>query len=282
MSFPSLVTDDGLRLFARHWQSKGPCRATVALVHGYAGHSGRYDHVAATFADLGVATYAFDLRGHGQSEGRRAYIDNFDRYLDDLELFLDEVRDQSPGPLFLFGHSMGGLISLTFVLKRQPELQGLLLSAPAVEVNPDLAPVLRRFARVLGWIAPTLPTVRSPQGAISRDPQVVADAEADPLNYHGRIPARTGAELLRVGEEARERLAELTMPFLILHGTDDRLATATWSRRLYEQAAAEDKTLRLYEGLYHETFNEPESERVLRDLHNWLAAHLPNAAAPTE
>ena len=281
MSFPSLVTDDGLRLFTRHWRPDGPRRAAVALVHGYAEHSGRYDHIAATFAEVGVATYAFDLRGHGQSEGRRVYVDDFNRYLDDLGLFLDKVRAHSPGPLFLFGHSMGGLISLAFVLNRHPELQGLLLSAPALQVNPDLAPILRRFARLLGWVAPTLPTVRSPQGAISRDPKVVADAESDPLNYHGRIPARTGAELLRVGDAVRQRLTELTMPFLVLHGTGDRLASATWSQQLYEQAAAADKTLRLYDGLYHETFNEPENKRVLRDLRNWLTAHLPDTG-PTD
>jgi len=281
MAFSSLTTDDGLRLFTRHWRPAGPSRAAVALVHGYAEHSGRYDHLAATFADLGVATYAFDLRGHGQSDGRRAYVDHFDRYLDDLGLFLDAVRGEAPGPLFLFGHSMGGLISLSFVLNREPELQGLLLNAPALQVNPDLAPLLRRFARFLGWIAPTVPTVRSPQGAISRDPDVVADAEADPLSYHGRIPARTGAELLRVGEEIQQRLAELTTPFLVLHGTGDQLATPTWSRRLYERAAVDDKTIHLYDGLYHETFNEPEQDQVLRDLRDWLAAHLPNAA-PTD
>jgi alpha-beta hydrolase superfamily lysophospholipase len=280
MSFSTPITADGLRLFTRSWHPKGPRRAALVLVHGYAEHSGRYDHLAATFASLGVATYAFDLRGFGQSEGRRAYVDHFDQYLDDLALVLEHVPSQDR-PLFLFGHSMGGLIALKFVLDRQPDLQGLLLNAPALQVNPDLAPILRRFARLLGRLAPTLPTVRSPQGAISRDPAVVAAANADPLNYHGRIPARTGAELLRVGADMRSRFAELTTPFLVLQGTGDRLTTPAWSERLYAQAASTDKTLKLYEGLYHETFHEPEQDQVLQDVRDWLAAHLPHAT-PTD
>ena len=273
---PPLTTSDGLTLFTRHWPAPAPQRGTLALVHGYGEHSGRYDHVAAAVARAGVSTYAFDLRGHGRSDGRRAYIDHFTQYLDDLSRFLERVRTVAPeGPLFLFGHSMGGLISLKYVLDRRPDLRGLLLSAPAIEVNPDLAPLLRRLSQWLGWLAPTLPTVRSPEGAISRDPDVVAEAEADPLNYHGRIPARTGAELLRVGDDVQGRLGELDLPFLVLHGTGDLLATPAWSQRLYDQARAADKTLRLYDGLYHETFNEPEQEQVLGDVHDWIAARLP-------
>lgn len=275
MPFSAPVTADGLRLFTRSWHPEGSSRAALVLVHGYAEHSGRYDHVAATVADLGVATYAFDLRGFGQSDGRRAYVDHFDQYLDDLALVLEQVPPAHQDlPLFLFGHSMGGLLSLKFVLDRKPDLQGLLLNAPALQVNPDLAPVLRRFARLLGQLAPTLPTVRSPQDAISRDPAVVAEANADPLNYHGRIPARTGTELLRVGGSVRSRFAELTTPFLVLQGTGDRLTTPAWSERLYEQAASADKTLKLYEGLYHETFNEPEQDQVLQDVRDWLAARI--------
>ncbi|MFP4227298.1 MAG: lysophospholipase [Salinivenus sp.] len=277
MTFQPLPTIDGLRLFTRRWRPDGSPLAHMVLVHGYADHSGRYDHVADTFAKVGLATYAFDLRGHGQSEGKRVYVDRFDQYLDDLSRVLTWVREDAPDrPLFLFGHSMGGLISLKYVLDRSPTLQGLILSAPALEVNPDLAPLLRRAAHVLGRLAPTLPTVGSPKGAISRDPQVVAQANADPLNYHGRIPARTGAELLRAGARVRARLGALQTPFLVIHGTADLLASPRWSRRLHEEARSEDKTIHLYEDLYHETFNEPEQKRVLRDLRRWVASRIPN------
>jgi len=267
----SVVTDDGLRLFTRQWTPDAPPAATVALVHGYAEHSGRYDHVASAFTEQGAAVHAYDQRGYGRSEGTRAYVESFDHYLDDLGQFLDHVRPRQPDrPLFLFGHSMGGLVALKYVLERQPSLHGLILSAPAIEINPDLAPFLRRIAQLLGRFFPTLPTTRSPQNAISRDPSVVEAASNDPLNYHGRVLARTGAEMLKAGDEVRGRLNELTDPFLVFHGTADTLASPEWSERLYERAASDDKTLKLYDGLYHETFNEPEKEEVLRDLGDWL------------
>jgi alpha-beta hydrolase superfamily lysophospholipase len=272
----TLMTDDGLHLFTQHWLPEGAPRGIVVLVHGYAEHSGRYPHVARTLVDRGAAVYAYDQRGHGRSEGRRAFIESFDAYLDDLDRFLDHVRTRTrDAPLFLFGHSMGGLVVLLHALRRDAGARGLLLSAPAIEINPNLAPVLRRVSQFLGRTFPHLPTVRSPQGAISRDPAVVEEAEDDPLNYHGRVKARTGAEMLRAGDAAKERLGDLALPFFVFHGTADTLADPSWSRRLYDRAAAEDKTLELYEGLYHETFNEPEQDEVLADIGAWLGERLP-------
>lgn len=266
-----LVTNDALRLHTRSWAPSSSPRAVVGLVHGYAEHSGRYDHVAQTFTDQDAIVYAYDQRGYGQSEGQRAYVASFEHYLDDLARFLDFVGKQNPDlPLFLFGHSMGGLVVLKYVLERNPTLRGLLLSAPAIKINPDLAPVLRRVAQVVGDLFPTLPTTRSPQGAISRDPAVVEEAQNDPLNYHGRVLARTGAEMLRAGRDVRSRLDDLDDPFIVIHGTADTLASPDWSKRLYERAASDDKTINLYEGLYHETFNEPEQDEVLHDLGTWL------------
>ena len=272
----TISTEDDLRLHTQHWYPSSPPKATVALVHGYAEHCGRYDHVAGAFLDRGAAVYAYDQRGYGRSEGRRAYVSSFEHYLDDLALFLDHVRSHQPDlPLFLFGHSMGGLVVLKYVLERHPSVRGLMLSAPAIEINPDLAPLLRRAAQVLGRLFPTLPTTRSPEGAISRDPKVVEEAQNDPLNYHGRVLARTGAEMLRAGDAVRARLEEVTDPFLVLHGTADTLASPEWSRHLYERAASTDKTIKLYDGLYHETFNEPERAMVLNDLAEWVGDRFP-------
>jgi len=271
-----LVADDGLHLHTQHWMPDETPTAVVGLVHGYAEHSGRYDHMASTFTEQGAAVYAYDQRGYGRSDGRRAYVESFDRYLDDLGQFLDHVRTRQPDfPLFLFGHSMGGLVVLKYVLERKPSLNGLLLSAPAIEINPNLAPLLRQLAQILGRLFPILPTTRSPQNAISRDPTVVEEAKNDPLNYHGRVLARTGAEMLKAGAEVRKRLDALTDPFLVIHGTADTLANPEWSQRLYERAASNDKTIRIYEGLYHETFNEPEQDEVLQDLGDWLGARIP-------
>lgn len=267
----SLVTDDGLTLSTRQWSSNRSSRATVLLVHGYAEHCRRYDHVAECLVNAGATVFAYDQRGYGRSDGKTAYIDTFDQYLNDLDDILDHVRSRPPDrPIFLFGHSMGGLVVLKYVLDNTPSVDGLLLSSPALEINPDLAPLLRKIAQWIGWLFPTLPTSRSPQEAISRDPAVVEEANNDPLNYHGRVPARTGAEMLKAGEAVRKHLPDVHLPFLVFHGTADVLTNPEWSKRLYEKASATDKTLHLYEGLYHETFNEPEQQRVLTDISNWI------------
>jgi len=272
----TLSTADGLDLHLQWSTPDEQARAAVLLVHGYAEHCGRHGVLAQTFAEASALVFAYDQRGYGRSGGHRAYVDTFDQYLDDLARVVQTVRSRIPeGPLFLFGHSMGGLVVLKYVLDRTAASPaGLLLSAPALEVNPDLAPGLRRMAQFLGRIAPRLPTVRSPEGAISRDPAVVRHAQNDPLNYHGRIPARTGAELLRAGKNVRSRLEAVEHPFLVLHGTEDRLASPVWSRRLYERAGASDKTLKLYEGRYHEAYHDYGREAVLGDLKDWIQARV--------
>jgi alpha-beta hydrolase superfamily lysophospholipase len=270
----TLITPDGIRLSMLDWQPPDAPRGVVVLVHGYGEHSGRYGHVADALTDCGVAVYAYDQRGYGRSEGRRAYVDDFDTYLDDLEYVLQAPGVPSDVPRILMGHSMGGLVVLRHALRRAPSVRGLILSAPAIEINPDLAPFLRRIAQWVGRVAPRLRTVRSPEGAISRDPEVVEHAKNDPLNYHGAVRARMGAEMLRAGEEAKEELDALEQPFLVLHGTEDRLVDPAWSQALYDRAASADKTIRLYDGLYHETMNEPERETVLADLTDWLRDHM--------
>jgi len=271
----TLIAPDGLRLFMPYWLPDDDPRATVVLVHGYGEHSGRYGHVADALTQCGAAVYAYDQRGYGRSEGDRAYIEDFDTYLDDLDYVLQTPVLPADVPRFLMGHSMGGLVVLRHALLRQPDVEGLVLSAPAIEINPDLAPFLRRFAQWIGRVAPRLPTVRSPEGGISRDADVVAYAENDPLNYHGAVRARMGAEMLRAGDAVKERLEDVEYPFVVFHGTADTLTNPEWSQRLYDRAASTDKTIHLYDGLYHETHNEPERETVLRDLADWVHERMP-------
>lgn len=275
----ALLTTDGAHLFTQQWTAPNP-RAVVLVVHGYGEHSGRYGHVARALRSAGATVLAYDQRGYGRSDGPRAYIDTFDRYLDDLQLVIDHVQRRAPDvPLYLFGHSMGGAVVLLYALERRTRgINGLILSSPAVEVDPDIAPLLRSVARGVGQVLPWLPVVRSPEGAISRDPDVVADAEADPLNYHGRVLARTGAEMLRASQRIQSRTSDLALPFLIFHGTADVLTSPYASKRLYETAPSSDKTLYLYDDLYHETVNEPERDTVIGDICDWLAERLPSPA----
>ena len=281
----SLLAADGRALFTQHWLPNGSSRAAVALVHGYAEHSGRYTHVARHLNQHGIAVYTYDQRGFGRSGGRRAYVAAFDDLLDDLGRFLTHTRSRLAEnvPLFLMGHSMGGAVCALYVIERYRaahplDLAGLILSSPAVEVNPDLAPLLRKMARILGWLAPTLPTVRTPDGAISRDPAVVEQAANDPLNYNGPVLARTGAELLRASQRIQAGMHTIRLPLLVFHGTADPLTAPSASKRLHEAATSADKTLTLYDGLYHETLNEPEKEVVMSDLSAWVKARCPASA----
>jgi alpha-beta hydrolase superfamily lysophospholipase len=271
----SLQVADGVHLFTQAWTQPDP-KAIVLLVHGYGEHSGRYGHVARALNDISVSVYAYDQRGYGRSEGRTAYVDTFDQYLDDLRVVHDHVRHTAPNiPLYLFGHSMGGAVVLLYVLERQTSgIDGLILSSPAIEVDPDIAPLLRKLAKGIGRVLPTLPVVASPEGAISRDPDVVAEAEADPLNYHGRVLARTGAEIISACQRIQGRLDVLSLPFLVFHGTADALTSPDASRHLYDVAPSDEKTIHLYDGLYHETFNEPERETVLQDVTAWLSRRI--------
>ncbi len=264
-------TGDGLRLFAQYWQPVKETAGVVVLVHGVGEHSGRYGHVARHFGRHNLALCAFDLRGHGRSEGRRAFVNRFEDYLADLERFWQRVRRQYPeSPLFLLGHSMGGAVAAWYCLDHRPAHRGLILSSAALKVSDDFSPMLQKLSGIIGKLAPKLPTLKIDSKWISRDPQVVKAYDADPLVYHGGILARTGAEIIRAARQIQTRLDEFTMPLLILHGTEDHLTDPQGSKQLYLQSPSRDKTLKLYEGCYHDTMNEPEKEQVLNDVVAWM------------
>ncbi|MFQ5572190.1 MAG: alpha/beta hydrolase [Rhodothermales bacterium] len=247
----------------------------VVLIHGYAEHCGRYAHLATHLNHHGFAVFTYDQRGHGRSSGRRAFVRSFNRYLDDFGVMLKLARgDFSNVPVFLFGHSMGGAVAALYVLEREATFRGLVLSSPALKVSSDIAPFLQKISSLVGRLLPRLPTIPLDRSLISRDPAVVRQALQDPLNFHGRMPARTGAELLRATRRIERNMDNLTLPFLIIHGTGDRLTDPGGSTTLYQRARSEDKTLGLHPGLYHETFNEPEKAQVLEEIVAWLEEHL--------
>ena len=270
----SYTTQDGVDLACRFWTTPGSPTSVVVIVHGYAEHCGRHAALATCLVEHGHAVFAYDQRGHGHSGGRRAYVHAFDHYLDDLGAMLDEARSNAPDvPVFLFGHSMGGTVATLYCLERQPAIDGLILSSPALKL-PDVAPLLQRLSSVLSRLFPRLPTLKLDLALLSRDPEVVAQAKADPLYFHGRIPARTGAELIRATQRIRQQMDALTLPFLLFHGTDDQITDPAGSAELYLRACSTDKTLALYPGLYHETLNEPEKDQVLEAMIEWLEEHV--------
>ncbi len=271
----TFTTPDGLQLFEQSWLPEDERRSTVVIVHGIAEHSGRYAHVASYLTQRGHAVHTFDLRGHGRSEGPRVFVRSFDEYLDDLHLFLQRVRKEAPEqPLFLLGHSMGGTIAALYALERSQNLSGLILSSPMIRFGGEVPKALQWVSGIISALFPRLPTMAVDRALISHDAAIVAEAEKDPLNYHGRIRARPGMELLRAGRRVEQQMGQIKLPVLVIHGTDDHLTEAGASADLYRQAASTDKTLSFYEGLYHETLNEPEKEEILSGIANWLDEHL--------
>jgi alpha-beta hydrolase superfamily lysophospholipase len=268
---------DNLPLFEQAWLPVGPPQATIVHVHGLIEHSGRHAEMAQAMTGEGYAVHAMDLRGHGRSEGPRCDVRSFDDYLLDLDVFFRRVMDRRvDGPVFLMGNSMGGLIATLWAIRRKPNLAGLILSGPLLALSDEIAPRLRHLAPVVSCLWPTLRVVRVPIHLLSRNPQAVETYRNDPHFFSRPITSRAGAEVLAALGHLPREAPSLDLPLLILHGGADRVCSAAGSSMLYEKAASKDKTLRIYEGLYHEVFDEPERAEVLADLAVWLArrAHI--------
>jgi acylglycerol lipase len=261
---------DATRLFWQGWEPHGSTAGAVVVVHGAAEHGGRYAYVAERLVSEGYATYAIDHRGHGRSDGPRALISRFDDLVEDLGLLVTRVREEQNGRApFLVGHSLGGAVALRYAIQHGRDIAGLAVSGPAVATEA-IPTGVKAATTVLSVIAPRLPVLKIEADAISRDAEVVRAYRRDPLNYNDRLPARTLGEIMRCMDWMSRRVTALRIPLLLLHGSDDRLCPANGSRMVHSLATSPDKTLKIYDGLYHEVFNEPEREQVVGDLVEWI------------
>jgi acylglycerol lipase len=270
------ITTDRTEIYQQSWQpTDRQIRAVIAIVHGYAEHSNRYIHIATNLVAQGFAVHSFDLRGHGKSSGDRCFVNSFSDYLTDLDRFIAEIRQQYPDrELFLLGHSLGGAIALRYVLEYQPDIRGLILSAPFLGARAEDFPApIVAFIKLLSQLLPKLPSVRVDSSQISSDPAIVHAYRTDPLVTTAKMPLRTLAEIFGNIHQINQRQQAIELPILIMHGTADGLAHVAHSERLYAAISSVDKTLKLYPGLYHEIFNEPDRASVFTDLHEWLTAH---------
>lgn len=264
----------GGRITWRAWLPDSTVRAVIVLVHGVSEHSGRYAHVGSRLAEAGFAVYAPDHLGHGGSEGSRANIGSIDSAADNVASVLALAgRAQPDVPKFLLGHSMGSLITLFLTTRDPVDVAGIVLSGPPLDIPVGNA-LQRLIAPVVSKVAPDLGVLALDSALISRDPAVVAAYDNDPLVYRGKVKARTGYEILRGAELVKQRLDRLTQPLLVLHGTRDGLAAPSSTDRIERDAGSKDLTVIRYEGLYHEVFNEPEQEKVISDVIEWLESHL--------
>ncbi len=272
---------DGLTLFERAWLPDGPARAAVIIVHGYAEHSGRYDHVGRALAAHGYAAEALDLRGHGRSEGDRAVVRSFGQFLSDLRRFRARVAARHPGlPVFVLGHSMGGTIVALYAIVDQPAVQGIVLSGPGLVGRGGGAwRVTAPLFSVLGRLFPNLPLSQLKAETVSRDPAVVAAYDNDPLVYRGKMRAGMLRAFVRALDRIGKGMDSISAPLLLLHGTADELTSVEGSELLYRRARSTDKTLRIYDGLAHEVLNEPEKDQIIGEVLAWLDKRATPAAS---
>jgi acylglycerol lipase len=263
-------------IYYQAWLPEGNVKAVLLLVHGLGEHCGRYMNVVNYFLPLGYAIYGFDHIGHGKSEGVREFVERFEDYTDTLSIYYDLVKGRQTGrPVFLVGHSMGGLIASYHLLDHQAKFEGAVISAPSIKVSDSISKATILAGKILSVIAPKMGLVKVVDANnISRDPETVRAYLEDPLVFRGKTPVRLGAELLKAMLCVTSEAGKITLPFMVLQGGDDKIIDPGGAQMLYDKAGSKDKSIKIYEKLYHEVFNEPERARVLKDVEMWLAAHL--------
>jgi alpha-beta hydrolase superfamily lysophospholipase len=264
---------DDFSIFYRAWLPQGTPRAVVLIVPGFNSHSGYFRWAAERLTADGIAAYAVDLRGRGRSDGERFYLETISDYVGDVEGLMGVVRREHPGlPVHILGHSAGGVVACLFTLEHQGELAGLICESFAFQVPaPDFAIAALKG---LSHLAPHAHVLKVPNKAFSRDPAVVAAMDADPLIANETQPTRTVAELARADDRLKRQFPDITLPVLILHGTKDQATRFSGSQQFYDMAGSRDKTLKLYEGHFHDLLNDLEKEKVMADILAWLDARL--------
>jgi alpha-beta hydrolase superfamily lysophospholipase len=264
----------GLKVFVRSWRPAGAARGVVVICHGVNSHSGYYTWVGEQLAGHGLAVYALDLHGRGQSDGERFYLEKIADYITDVDAVVSLAKSREAGlPVFLLGHSAGGVVSCVYSLEHQAKLAGLICESFAFQVAaPDFALAV---VKGLSHLAPHAHVLRLKNEDFSRDPQVVSAMNSDPLIAHEVQPTRTVAELVRADERLKQEFPLITLPVLILHGTADKVTNPRGSQLFYDTAGSTDKTLNFYEGHVHDLLNDYGKETVLADIQAWIDARLP-------
>lgn len=265
---------DGIGIFTRTWLPPGPPRAVVAICHGVNSHSGQYFWAAEQLVAAGFAVHALDLRGRGRSEGPRFYVESIADYVSDLAALIARAKAEHPGlAVYLLGHSAGGVVSCSYALDHQAELAGLVCESFAFKVYaPDFAlAVLKGVSHVL----PHAHVLTLHNRDFSRDPAIVAAMEADPLIAGEAQPAATVAALVRADERLEAEFGTITLPVLILHGTADKATRPDGSQLFFDTAGSPDKTLKLYDGHFHDLLSDYGREAVMADIVEWIDARLP-------
>lgn len=268
------ITPRGEKLATYYKQPSNSSDRAVLLVHGYAEYVDRYRAFITRLSNEGYHVFAMDHHGHGRSEGKRALLRSFDTLVSDVSEWFTQLRAEHPNmQWFVFGHSMGGGVAVSLCLEQQHHVQGMVLSGPLLKL-PDTVPAIAKvIGRLIASVFPSLPMIPIDKAGISRDPGVIQRYIADPMVYSGPIKARTAIEVDQFTQRICQQFDKITVPFWVGHGTLDRITDPSGSKLLVEMAASADKTLKLYNGLFHELLNEPEAEVVMHDMLHWLRKH---------
>ncbi len=261
---------DNLKLFAQVWKPSGEAKAVINLVHGMGEHSGRYEQWATKLCEQGFAIVSFDLRGHGLSEGQLGHSPAYHALLNDIDLLFAKQKELFPSlPVFLYGHSLGGNLVLNYVLRRVPDIAGVIATSPWLKLNMQPPKILLMFAKVMRSIVPTLSqNTNLDAGFISRDANEVARYKNDKL-IHGKITVSMFLSIVEAGKWALNNAHLLTVKSLIMHGTGDKITSYKASEEFVGKSHS-DAHLKLWENAYHELHHEAERQQVFDYLINWL------------
>jgi alpha-beta hydrolase superfamily lysophospholipase len=265
----------GLSIYFQYWEPETDPRGLILVVHGAGEHSARYARFAAFFTAAGYAVAALDHPNHGRSGGRYGHVERFGDFLETLALFHQQVTAEFPGlPQVLLGHSMGGLISGLYLLDHPQAFAGAVLSGPAIRTEIEPPWLQLQLIRLLSALLPKVGVMQLDANGVSRDPAEVERYVTDPLVNHGKMSARKVAELFKGMQRIQSEAGRITLPILILHGGGDAMTAPEGSRFLYDAIGSRDKSLKIYPGLYHEIFNEPEREEIFAEVLAWCDRHL--------
>lgn len=275
MQTDSFTTFDGINIHTKYWQPANESERVVIIIHGIGEHSGRYLQIAEALRDADHHVYSLDHRGHGQSSGKRLNMSSPTNFIDDLKQYYDRIKSSHPdAKIYILGHSMGSVISLQFILTNPELIEAVVITGTATDVASGVPPALQMIANFIYLFFPNAPI--SPPGSmdvLSRDPEIVKQAENDPLMNHGWTPIAIAKFVLDTGVMIQESANEISLPIIFMHGEADELTPISGSKIMYERVSSEDKTLKTWADMRHEIMNEIGREEVIEEIVDWFNKH---------
>ncbi|PKN98979.1 MAG: lysophospholipase [Chloroflexi bacterium HGW-Chloroflexi-5] len=269
------TTPDNVKLYGQEWKPAGKQKAAIAMVHGLGEHSGRYEHVAEAFTQAGYSLTAFDLRGHGKSEGIRGHAPSYAAIMEDITHNVDLAKEHFPGmPVFLYGHSLGGNLTLYYCLTQNPQIKGAIVTSPGLATAEPVPPVKLALGKLMYNLMPAMQMDNGLlRSGLSRDPEVEKIYSNDPF-VHPKISARLALDLINNGKFIIDHAAEFPIPLLLMQGTGDYIVNPPMTKNFANAAPLSKITFKEWDGYYHELHNEPEKAQVLKTITDWIDLEL--------